>query len=311
MKLKEKPRKSVSEFVNRRPLNGVRLQEKIDVIMCTYNSNKPYFNAVLRRISEEIPVHCFIVVDRFSSDGTVAKILENFPKAKVVLSKENLGLARKMGINIVDTQFFVFIDDDVLLLNGFYDYTKGLMDNRIGAVGCYAHPKGPWLHGLYKHATRPRLVVSSKDNIDSQRGFTYATLVRKETCVTWKPDISLAAGEDHEILRHIVRKGVFWLTSYFVFAEHFAEYLCPGQSYFTFFRDLWKKTVWNTAGCRSIKLTKLNFIELMIKSLVELWSGIKESVLSRNAFVLLYHWVNGLAFFYGYVCWKKGLFLHR
>lgn len=56
--------------------------ERIDVVMCTYNSNTPYFGAVLRRISEEVPVHCFVVVDRFSSDGTVEKVFEIFPKRR-------------------------------------------------------------------------------------------------------------------------------------------------------------------------------------------------------------------------------------
>jgi len=274
--------------------------------MCTYNSNAPYFHAVLQRIFEEVPVHCFILVDRFSSDGTVAKVLEIFPKAKVVLSNENLGRARKIGIDNVDTQFFAFIDDDVLLLKGWYDYTKGLMGNRIGAVSCCARLH-PFMREAHKKATRPRLIVSSRNNMDSQRGFTYATLIRKESCVTWKPSATLAAGEDHEILRHIVKRGFVWLTSYFVFAEH----LHHDQSYVTLFRRFWKKNVWNTAGCRYIKLINLNIRQLIFRTFVAFLAGIKASFQSRNAFILAYRCVEGLSFLHGYLCWKKGLFLHR
>ena len=103
--------------------------EKIDAVMCTYNSNTQYFKAILRSISREVPVHCFIVVDRSSSDGTTESILEVFPEAKIVLSKENLGRARKIGIDHVDTPFFMFIDSDVLLLKGSYENTRGLMKN--------------------------------------------------------------------------------------------------------------------------------------------------------------------------------------
>jgi len=41
----------------------------IDVIMLTKNSNKPYFRRVLKAVKENIPVHHFIVVDGYSTDG--------------------------------------------------------------------------------------------------------------------------------------------------------------------------------------------------------------------------------------------------
>ena len=285
----------------------IKLHERIDIIMCTYNSDKPYFHVVLQRIFQEIPVHCFIAVDRYSSDGTVNKILKIFPKAKVILSKENLGKAREIGINVADTPLFAFIDDDVLLLKGWYEYTRGLMDNRMGAVACYANDKTHLTRGLYKFATRPRLVVSSKKNVDSQRGFTYATLIRKVAVASWKPDRTLVACEDHEFLRHVVKRGFLWLTSYFAFAEH----LQPDQNYFTFFRNIWRKTAWNTAGCRNTGLIKLNPVQLIFRSLLKFWSGIKESISSRNALVLTYHSIDALAFFYSYICWRKHLFLRR
>jgi len=288
-------------------LNVVGLVEKIDVVMCTYNSNRPYFHAVLQKIHEEVPVHCFILVDRYSSDGTVSEVLEVFPEAKVVLSQENLGRARKIGIDIVDTLFFAFIDDDVLLLKGWYEYVKGLMDNRIGAVACFAKEKTPLTRGIYYYAIHPRLVVSSKSNMDSQRGYAYATLLKKEAVADWKPDRTLAACEDHEILRHVVRRGFLWLTSFFVYAEH----LQPDQSYFAFFRDIWRKGAWNAAGGRYIQAIKLNPPQLASRSLLVIWTGIRTSFLFRNAFVFLYYFVDDLAFFYGYVCWKKNLFLPR
>lgn len=212
-----------------------------------------------------------------------------------------------MGISTIDTPFFAFIDDDVLLSKGWYKYTKGLLGNRIGAVACYARPKTPLVQGLYKYVTRPRLVVSSKDNMDSQRGFLCATLMRREAIETWKADRILTAGEDHEILRHVIKRGFLWLTSYFVFAEH----LYPDQSYLTLFRYVWRSTVWNTAGCRYIKLIKSNPPQLMVTSSLKLWSGIKESFSSRNALILPYHCIDGLAFIYGYVCWRKKLFRRR
>jgi glycosyltransferase involved in cell wall biosynthesis len=39
--------------------------------MLTKNSNRPWFRRVLAAIKREIPVHHFIVVDGYSTDGTV------------------------------------------------------------------------------------------------------------------------------------------------------------------------------------------------------------------------------------------------
>jgi glycosyltransferase involved in cell wall biosynthesis len=283
------------------------LPDKIDVVMCTYNSNTPYFNAVLRAISREIPVHCFIAVDRLSSDGTVSRILEVFPEAKIVQSQENLGRARKIGINKVDTSFFMFVDSDVLLLKGWYEYVKGLMKNGTGAVASFAQDEGELNRGLAYNQTLPCLVFSSKNNVDSQRGWTYATLIRKEAVTNWEPNRMLSAGEDHELLRHVVTQGFLWVTSYFVFAKH----LEPVQSYFAFYQNLWKKYKWNAAGLRYIKFTKSTFSRQLFKSLQTFWAGIKMAFLFRNAFLIPHYFVYCLASNYGYVNWRKELFLHR
>lgn len=44
---------------------------EIDVVMLTSNSNKPWFKRVLLAIKRNIPVHHFIVVDNYSTDGTI------------------------------------------------------------------------------------------------------------------------------------------------------------------------------------------------------------------------------------------------
>jgi glycosyltransferase involved in cell wall biosynthesis len=53
-------------------------ESEIDVVMPTWNSNKPYFEQVIKLIKEHVPVPRFIVVDRFSRDGTLS-VIEIFP----------------------------------------------------------------------------------------------------------------------------------------------------------------------------------------------------------------------------------------
>ena len=79
--------------------------DSIDVGMLTNNSNKPYFRRVLRAIKREIPVHHFIVVDGYSTDGTMEIVKEFFGKrTKVIRTDAPLGGARYLGMRAVDTE---------------------------------------------------------------------------------------------------------------------------------------------------------------------------------------------------------------
>ena len=285
----------------------MKLLETIDVVMCTYNSNTSNFRAVLRRISQEIPVHRFIVVDRLSSDGTVNRVLEVFPEARIVLSRENLGRARKIGIDNVETPFFVFIDSDVLLLEGWFDHTRELMKKGVGAVACFAKDTGEFNRELTYYQPTPHIVISSKENIDSQRGWCYATLVRKQAVENWTPDKFLCAGEDHQLLRHIVKQGYLWVTSYFIFAKH----LHIIQSYFDFYLNLWKKQKWNSAGLRYISFIKSSPSQQLLIIIQISGEAVKNAFLFRNALIIPHYFIYGVASFVGYFNWKKGHFLHR
>ena len=81
---------------------------KMDVIMCTWNSNKPWFRNCLNNIKREVPLHHFILVDKYSNDGTIEIVNKIFRDVIVVITDENLASARKKGIEYVDTDFFCF-----------------------------------------------------------------------------------------------------------------------------------------------------------------------------------------------------------
>lgn len=283
------------------------MPEKIDVVMCTYNCNEPYFKAVLRSISREVPVHCFIVVDRSSSDGTIDSVLEVFPEAKIVKSKENLGRARKVGIDHVDTPFFMFVDSDVLLLKGSYKNINGLMKNGVGAVSCFAKDNGEFTQEIAYYQPNPHIVVSSTENMDSQRGWAYAVLIRRQAVENWAPNKYLCAGEDHQLLRHVVGQGYLWVTSYFVFAKH----LHTIQSYFDFYHDMWNKQKWNSAGLRYIKFTNSSTSQELLRTILRFWDAAKNSFKFRNALIIPHFLIYGFASFYGYINWENELFLNR
>ena len=102
--------------------------KEIDVVMLTKNSNKPCFKRVLDAIKRNIPIHHFIAIDGYSNDGTIEVIHELFSDRLIVVkTKACLGLARYIGMRIVDTEWFAFIDSDVEILDGWYENAKPLM----------------------------------------------------------------------------------------------------------------------------------------------------------------------------------------
>ena len=94
--------------------------EPIDVIMCTWNSNKLHFRKCLLSVKREVPVHHFIVMDRYSSDGTIGAVRSVFSDAKVFQTTANLAMAQRIGVKHVDTRYLAFIDDDIELSEGWF-----------------------------------------------------------------------------------------------------------------------------------------------------------------------------------------------
>jgi glycosyltransferase involved in cell wall biosynthesis len=102
-------------------------EDKIDVVMPTWNSSKPYFEQVIKFIKDNVPVHKFVVVDRFSKDGTLDVIKKYFPDAVIIQTNANLAIARKIGILHTDCEFIGFIDDDVFITKEWFPRLYNLM----------------------------------------------------------------------------------------------------------------------------------------------------------------------------------------
>ena len=109
---------------------------KIDVVMCTKNS-EAILDKCLKSIFEEIPGCRLILLDGFSTDKTMDIInsyMDNF-HIKIIQTKASLGKSREIGINNVDTEWFVFIDSDVILKEGWFKEIKEYISHgKVGAV---------------------------------------------------------------------------------------------------------------------------------------------------------------------------------
>jgi len=166
--------------------------EAIDVVMLTKNSNKPWFRRVLAAIKRGIPVHHFIVVDGYSTDGTIDVVREYFgDRVKVIETKAFLGCARYLGMRAVDTEWFAFIDSDVEILPGWFKAAlKYMKSSRIyGIQGVY---KGSKVSKHIQPLLSPKKYLNIKDVIKHGIVKLYGAdtahvLLRKEVVVSLTP----------------------------------------------------------------------------------------------------------------------------
>lgn len=285
---------------------------KVDVVMCTWNSNRPYFVRCLNSVKKELPLHHFILIDRFSNDGTVETVRKIFSKVIVEETDLNLGMARKRGIELVDTEFFVFVDDDIELCNGWFKEITKHIDSTTGAIHGQAVPVlrhlNKWSEWMWKKWVPLRKGVIEKIQIatakepDVVRGYTHNTLVRKSAVEEWAPPVFLCAYEDHILLRHVVKNGYTWKVITKLTVKHWGV---------SSLKEELVKAKWRIAGARLINYNDLSFW-LLVKALAK-WTikAIYASLEIKEPLIVPYVFLNQLAYILGWVGWTKYLVMKR
>jgi len=288
----------------------------MDVVMLSWNSNKPYFRHVLQSIKQEIPVHCFIVVDRFSIDDTLHVIREYFPEAKVVQTDGSLAKSRQLGIQNVDTEYFVFVDDDIILPKGWLEKLESNIDSETGAIHAYAVPalrlpyeqewrewQEKWaVSKLRKHKTpstkyESKIIEIVEGNKNTFAGYTHNTIIRLDACKDWKPSADFPVFEDQVLLWHIIKNGYKWKITREVTVQHF--------SYRNLTEHL-RKFRWRIAGQRLVGLTVLSSKQLLFTLIAKRFVMSCKACIDYKdprviAYVLLLHFVS----LDGYLRWNK------
>lgn len=190
---------------------------KIDVLMPTCNS-ETFLKPVLDSVYQEIPVCHLILVDGYSKDKTL-EIAKQYPNVKIIQSRESLGKCREIGIKKVDTEWFAFIDSDVVLKPGWLATIKGLIAEDIGAVEGLDETMDPRRRAFQIGMSRLRKKLRSGNHPNkSKRAFTGDTLIRTETIRNIEIPSFLKVYEDQYIRDHIEKQGYRWVKT--------DDYLC-------------------------------------------------------------------------------------
>lgn len=173
---------------------------KVDVLVPSLKGLQPEFVEHLRK---RIPVHC-------------------------ILTSSVLGPARARQelIERVDSDWFVFVDDDVRLRSDWWPTVTGMVGPDVGGVeGLWSYLAGDKRVDDYTRAmARLARVIrqeSWRDRID--RAFTGDTLVRTEAVKNiHMPNIPV--WEDEYIRRWVERNGFKWLRTSNVVCDHLRTY---------------------------------------------------------------------------------------
>ena len=166
---------------------------KIDVVMITKNSFYPCLKESLFSIVRNIPLNYLIVVDSFSTDGTL-ELLDEYRKKSVKIKMIQRccgrGKAREIGIREVETEWFAFVDSDVILAENWYqDITKSIKP-QVGAI------EGN---------------VNEQKINPSGRAYTNCTLIKTNLVKDIRIPEEMQVLEDQYIRKHIEKSGYIWL----------------------------------------------------------------------------------------------------
>ncbi|MEM2875894.1 MAG: glycosyltransferase family 2 protein, partial [Candidatus Bathyarchaeia archaeon] len=174
-----------------------------------------------------IPIKRLIIVDGFSTDGTL-EIVKNFcskNKVELVLiySAGTRAVARQRAIEAVETEWFMFVDSDVLLCNGWMKMVeKYLKDESVGALHGIDIPVDRDIKDFSEAMARLRKILRRppKEHPSVKRGFTGDVLIRTSVVKDIRIPSFLHYYEDKYIQRHVLGKGYKWLVTQEPYCYH-------------------------------------------------------------------------------------------
>jgi glycosyltransferase involved in cell wall biosynthesis len=178
---------------------------KIDVVMLTKDSEY-ILKKCLNSIYKNVPVNNLIVIDGFSKDNTLS-ILEEFNNKygnlKILREKGTRAKAREVGIRNVETEWFMFVDSDVILCKDWYKKARKYVDSDVGAVWGINIDMIP----NFKSRIFYKLALHIAKETFKIRGGMHDTLILHEAVKDIKIPEYLHAYEDAYIINWVKGKG--------------------------------------------------------------------------------------------------------
>ena len=195
------------------------IMHPIDVVELTKNSEY-LLNKCLTSVYKNVPVKNLIIVDGFSTDGTM-KIIEKAKEAHgnvtVLKVDGSRARAREKGIQKVSTEWFMFVDSDVILGRDWFRKAMKDMKDNVGAVWGVNIDIVP--------NVKDKRILKLQSLIARQcfglRGGMHDTLIRRKAVEGIRIPEQLHAYEDSYIINWIEKKGYKTVIGEDVYCLHF------------------------------------------------------------------------------------------
>lgn len=190
---------------------------KIDVIVLTKNSEKK-LETCLKSIYGNIPVDHIIVVDGYSTDGTLEilhKFDEKYHNVVLIQDKGTRGRARQIGIKKAKTEWFMFVDSDVKLCDGWFHKAEHFMEDDAGAIW------GIEIWSTIQNPTVLKIFLQITRKIFEIRGGTHDLLVRCDAIRNIRIPENLHVFEDAYVKGWITKMGYKVIPCYDPYCIHY------------------------------------------------------------------------------------------
>ncbi len=189
----------------------------VDVVLLTKNSAET-LEKCLESIYQNVPVRQLVAVDGYSTDRTLDilnQFNEKYHNVKVVHDKGTRATARQKGIRQVKTEWFMFVDSDVVLCKNWHQKAMKYTGKDVGAVWgieVWSTIQNPAVLKLFLWITR---------KIFDLRGGTHDTLIRTDLVKDIEIPKTLHVFEDTYIKDWITQKGYKLVACYNPYCLHF------------------------------------------------------------------------------------------
>jgi glycosyltransferase involved in cell wall biosynthesis len=190
---------------------------EIDVVVLTKNSER-ILTECLASIYKNVPVNKLIVVDGYSTDSTleiVKEVQERYGNVVLIQDKGTRGSARQKAISKVETDWFIFVDSDVILCSGWFAKVEKLMKGNVGAIW------GIEIWSVLKDSRILKLFERVTMKIFEKRGGTHDLLVRRKAIEGIRIPFHLHTYEDCYIKSWICKSGYKVIPVYEPYCIHY------------------------------------------------------------------------------------------
>jgi glycosyltransferase involved in cell wall biosynthesis len=179
------------------------VKKPVDVVILTKNSER-LLRKCIDSVYRNVPVNSLIVVDGYSTDGTmqiVKEFQEKHGNVTFVQDKGTRGSARQKAMSNVKSDWFMFVDSDVILSENWFVEAEKLIKDDIGAIW------GIEIWSVLRKMRVLRLFERVTLKIFEKRGGTHDLLVRRAAVEGIKVPFHLHTYEDAYIKSWICKKG--------------------------------------------------------------------------------------------------------